>query len=132
MSPRLKYCLETNDSLLQFRTDFIKEGFNGGKKVASLLLQTVRDELASRNPLTAHQVQIVVRIFADVQGLATTYSGKCVSPHTAVFGEFVRGFNVGDAMCDFLDVGREKGRSDEKIQGTATISLSKLCQALTI
>ncbi|KAJ4333352.1 hypothetical protein N0V87_007643 [Didymella glomerata] len=99
-----------------FRDEFIEEGFNGGKRVAALLLKTVREELASRDPFTAHQVQVVARIFADVQRLATTYGETGLIPHTAAFAEFVRGFNVGDAMCDYLDVGSEKGRSDEKIQ----------------
>jgi hypothetical protein len=91
----------------------------------------VREELASRDPFTAHQVQVVARIFADVQRLATTYGETGLIPHTAAFAEFVRGFNVGDAMCDYLDVGSEKRRSDEKIQGAATITVSKLSHALT-
>lgn len=91
----------------------------------------MREELASRDPFTAHQVQVVARIFADVEELATTYSETGLLTHAAMFGEFVRGFNVGDVMCDYLDVGSEMGRSDEKIQGTATITLSMHSRALT-
>lgn len=88
------------------------------------MLQTVKEDLASQNPLTAHQMQVVVRIYADMQALAKAYKEMSILPSAAIFREFVRGFNAGDALCDYLDTGDEKGCSDDKMQGMCAIGFS--------
>lgn len=89
----------------------------GGKKAAALLVQAVTEELQSRNPFTAHQMQVIVRIYANMQGLAKTYEEMGILTHSAMFQDFVRGFNMGDTMCDYIDAGNGKECSDEKVKG---------------
>lgn len=95
---------------------------DGGKKAAVLLVQAVTEELQSRNPFTAHQMQVIVRIYANMQGLAKTYEEMGVLPHSAMFKDFVRGFNMGDTMCDYVDAGNGKECSDEKVKGMQAIN----------
>lgn len=87
----------------------------GGKRAAALLVQAVKEELRSQNPF--NQMQVVVRIYSNCQGLARTYEEMGVLPQTAVFNDFVRGFNMGDTMCDYVDAGNGKECSDEKVKG---------------
>jgi hypothetical protein len=68
-------------------------------------------------PSTAHYVQVIVRVYANVKGLAKTYKDMEFLPESASFDEFVRGFNMGDAMCDYVEAGNGKECSDEKVKG---------------
>jgi hypothetical protein len=103
---------------LQFNDDLIKAGLDGGKKAAGLLKQAVEEELRSSHPGIAHHMQVVVRVYANLKGLAKTYKETEILPPSAWFEDFVRGFNMGDPMCDYVDAGNGKECSDEKIKGT--------------
>lgn len=92
---------------------------NGGKKTASLLKQAVEEELRSSPTSTPHHEQVIVRVYANVKGLAKTYKEKEILAESASLDEFIRGFNVGDAICDFVDAGNGKECSDEKVKGKA-------------
>ena len=90
---------------------------DGGKRTASLLKQAVEEELQSSVPSTAHHMQVIVRVYANVKGLAKAYKEMEILPESASLDEFVRGFNMGDAMCDYVDAGNGKECSDEKVKG---------------
>lgn len=90
---------------------------DGGKRTASLLKQAVEEELQFSAPSTAHHVQVIIRVYANVKGLAKTYKEIGILPQSESFDEFVRGFNMGDAMCDYVDAGNGKECSDEKVKG---------------
>ena len=96
----------------------MKAGLVGGKRAAGLLKQTVEEELRLSFPAVAHHIQVVVRVYANMKGLAKTYKDAEVLPQLASFDEFVRGFNMGDSMCDYVDAGNGKECSDEKMKGT--------------
>ncbi|KAI4923545.1 hypothetical protein J4E85_008584 [Alternaria conjuncta] len=99
-----------------FNDDLVKAGLDGGKRAASLLKQAVEEELRSSLPAVAHHMQVVIRVYANMKGLAKTYKDAEVLPQLASFDEFVRGFNMGDPMCDYVDAGNGKECSDEKIK----------------
>lgn len=92
------------------------QGLDGGKRTATLLKQAVEEELKSSLPATAHQMLMVIHVYANVKGLAKTYKEVKDLPEP-IFDEFVRGFNMGDAMCDYVDAGNGKECSDEKVKG---------------
>jgi hypothetical protein len=96
----------------------VRSGLDGGKKAAGLLKQAVEEELRSSHPGIAHHMQVVVRVYANLKGLAKTYKETEILPPWAWFEDFVRGFNMGDPMCDYVDAGNGKECSDEKIKGT--------------
>lgn len=105
----------------------MKHGIDGGKKTARLLKQVAKDELLSLIPSTAHHVQVHVRVYANLKGLEKTYQDLGILPSSASFCHFIRGFNMGDAMCDYVDAGDEKECSDEKIRGTVKHRLKHRC-----
>jgi hypothetical protein len=88
--------------------------------VACLLKQLVEEELRSSAPSIAHHVQVIVRVYANVKGLAKTYKEMEILSQSASLDEFIRGFNMGDAMCDYVDAGNGKECSDEKIKGRSS------------
>ena len=90
---------------------------DGGKKTASLLKHAVEAELRSSTPSTSHHVKIIARVYANVQGLANVYRQKGIIPEFTSLDEFIRGFNMGDAMFDFVDAGNGKECADEKVKG---------------
>ncbi|KIW28928.1 uncharacterized protein PV07_04780 [Cladophialophora immunda] len=103
---------------MPFEDELVKQGMNGGKNTASLLKQAVEEELRSSPTSTPHQVQVIVRVYANVKGLAKTYKEKEILAESTSLDEFIRGFNMGDAMCDFVDAGNGKECSDEKVKAT--------------
>jgi hypothetical protein len=40
-----------------------------------------------------------------------------ILPESSSFSEFVRGFNMSEAMCDYVDAGNGKECADEKVKG---------------
>jgi hypothetical protein len=98
----------------------VKEGADGGKRAASLLKQAVEEELRACDPSAAQHVQVVVRVYANMQGLTKTYKEMGFLPQSTTFEEFVRGFNMGDVMCDYVDAGNGKECSDAKVKGKRT------------
>ncbi|KAI4619124.1 uncharacterized protein J4E87_007711 [Alternaria ethzedia] len=100
----------------KFNDDLVKAGLDGGKRAARLLKQAVEEELRSSPPALAHHIQVVIRVYANMKGLAKTYKDAEILPQLASLDEFVRGFNMGDPMCDYVDAGNGKECSDEKIK----------------
>lgn len=96
----------------------MKQGLEGGKKTASLLKQAIEGELKSLAPSEAHHIQVIIRVYANVKGLAKTYKEMDILPEGDL-ETFVRGFNMGHVMCDYTDAGNGKECSDEKIKGQA-------------
>jgi hypothetical protein len=63
-----------------------------------------------------------------MKGLAKTYKEMDVLPESASLDEFVRGVNMGDPMCDYVDAGNGKECSDEKIKGTPSYTCNWIRQ----
>lgn len=68
----------------------------------------------------------MIRVYANTRGLAKTYKESGILGQTAFLEDFIRGFNMGDAMCDFVDAGTGKECSDEKVKGALLITHSTL------
>lgn len=52
-----------------------------------------------------------------MNGLNKMYCDSNVLEQREDFGRFVRGFNMGHPLCDFIDAGNGKECSDDKIRG---------------
>ncbi|KAK1978457.1 hypothetical protein LZ30DRAFT_728836 [Colletotrichum cereale] len=102
---------------MPFMDDLIEQGLEGGKKASSFVRQAMLSELKSVDPSLPHHLQFVVRVFANLKGLAKTYTelGTILDP--SVLYEFVRGFNMTNPMCEFVDAGNGKECADEKMKG---------------
>lgn len=58
-----------------------------------------------------------MRVYSNMKGLEKVYKDSNILPRSECFGEFIRGFNMGDPMCDYVDAGNGKECSDEKVKG---------------
>ena len=76
-------------------------------------------------------MKIVIRVYANLKGLARTYKDMDILSEPGQLEEFVRGFNMGDAMCDYVDAGTGKECSDEKVKGGDTPFMIKIWSRLT-
>ncbi|KAJ0309515.1 hypothetical protein COL516b_002760 [Colletotrichum fioriniae] len=108
----------------KFLGDLIEQGLEGGKKAASLLRLAVFEELKAVDPCLPHHLQLAVRVYANLKGLAKTYTEMGIIPDPSVLDDFVRGFNMWNAMCDFVDAGNGKECTDEKLKANFESSVS--------
>ena len=99
-----------------FNPKFLRQGLLGGELVGELLLQKIHDHFNDCRFLGQRGWQIIVRIFANVEGLAGALK-KCgrVSEST-LLSSFVVGLTHSDPYIDFVDVGPTKEAADFKIK----------------
>ena len=90
-------------------------------KAAGLLKKAVKEDILSKATLPAH-VRVEAQVYANVQGLERVYKETNTLPHSASFWDFIRGFNKGDPMFDYVDAGTGKECSDEKVKGEKIVS----------
>jgi hypothetical protein len=62
-------------------------------------------------------IPIHVRIYANIKGLASAYYYNKILDSADDLYMFVRGFNMGYPMCDFVDAGDGKECADLKLKG---------------
>ncbi|KAF9880064.1 CCCH zinc finger DNA binding protein [Colletotrichum karsti] len=101
---------------MPFKDDLVKQGLEGGKMASGMLKQAVLKELAALGPSLSHHLQIVIQVYANLRGLITAYHGCGILTSSEVVEEFVRGFNMGASLCDFVDAGNGKECADEKVK----------------
>lgn len=99
-----------------FRDSLVQQGEKGGKDAANQLWLAIRD-YTSETFTNIHSPKIVARIYANVRGLGETLFKAGIIDKSSVFEDFVRGFNGGRLLFDFVDVGSGKDRADDKIAG---------------
>ncbi|KAL2874840.1 hypothetical protein SGCOL_009959 [Colletotrichum sp. CLE4] len=59
-----------------------------------------------------------------MKGLAKTYIEAGIISHPGVLDEFIRGFNMKNPMCDFVDAGNGKECADEKLKANFEFGVS--------
>jgi hypothetical protein len=78
----------------------------------------VCEYLSTKLELPSH-IQIRICIYANMKGLASTYCNNKILNCAEDLHTFVRGFNMGHPMCDFVDAGDGKECADSKLKGNA-------------
>ncbi|KAF7534645.1 hypothetical protein G7054_g6045 [Neopestalotiopsis clavispora] len=129
---RHKFALVVIDGdCMPFRDEFILEGLEGGKRAASTVIQAVGEELHASLPETSRHMKIVVRVYANLLGMADVYKKLDTTVNSPHFDEFVRGFNMGSPLCDYVDAGNGKECSDEKVKAIFNLHLDDVhCQQI--
>jgi hypothetical protein len=61
--------------------------------------------------------KIVARIYANAKGVAEALQKVGSIDKTALFEDFMRGFNSCNLLFDFVDAGTQKDRVNDKIAG---------------
>ncbi|KAK2744911.1 hypothetical protein FQN55_006473 [Onygenales sp. PD_40] len=103
---------------MNFLDDLIKDGEAGGLEAARLLVNHVTEYVQNELIDLRHDLTVVIRVYANMKGLRRTYKDTGILADEGDFEFFVRGFNMGHPMCDFIDAGDGKECSDEKIRET--------------
>lgn len=109
-------------SYLQFLDHFVQSGQQGGLEAARYLRNAVCEYVTMKFKLPSN-IQIRIRVYANTKGLASAYSFNNILGSTDTLNMFVRGFNMGHPMCDFVDAGDGKECADSKLKGKAYSTL---------
>ncbi|KAM0446213.1 hypothetical protein ACHAQK_001130 [Fusarium lateritium] len=99
-----------------FLDELVQAGLEGGKQAMSLLKQSVEQKLKALGSSVPPHLQVVIRVYANLKGLAQSYQNSGILSNGQTLEEFVRGFNMGDPLCDYVDAGNGKECADEKVK----------------
>lgn len=102
--------------LSQFVDEFVRSTRQGGVDAACRLRTRVCEYVSKELGLPGH-IPIRTRIYANTKGLASIYCYNKILGSGDDFRMFVRGFNMGHPMCDFVDAGDGKECADSKLRG---------------
>ncbi|KAG9250049.1 uncharacterized protein F5Z01DRAFT_640630 [Emericellopsis atlantica] len=115
---------------MPFTNELVQQGLEGGKRAVSLLKEAAEAELKTSFPHLAPHMKVLIRVYANVEGLAATYKKLDITSEVT-FVNFVRGFNIGHTLADFVDAGNGKECADAKINAMVTVHLEDVhCQQI--
>ncbi|CAI7615875.1 unnamed protein product [Penicillium manginii] len=100
----------------KFLDDFVQDGQNGGRSAAKALIEAVQGHVQKVAPGSSPNVQYYIRVYANVAGLTNTYRGMGTISSNDTLDPFIRGFNMENVLCDFVNAGNGKECADVKIQ----------------
>lgn len=101
---------------------FTDELLNDPALAADRLKDAIRDQLREMTSLHTN-IPIVVRMYANLQGLARMVSANAIMTYAKMM-EFPSRFNFECDAFDFIDVGRNKEAADSKIRSKWNQTLS--------
>ena len=90
---------------------------SGGEHTAQKLREAILDYVKDLDEISKHDPEIVIRIHANIEGLAKSYRDTKILSGPSQFDLFVRGFNKSHPLCDYIDAGNDKEAADSKIKG---------------
>ena len=97
-----------------FNDAFVRDGEKGGRR-AALVFKDELTEWVSKSVTDAPKdFKVLVKVYADLKGLAGTFMRGGVTENLSTFSEFARGFNKL-SLFDFIDT--EGGDINNKIVG---------------
>ncbi|KAL8669815.1 MAG: hypothetical protein Q9224_007714 [Gallowayella concinna] len=114
----VSHFLRGMDSMLtppKFNDNFISQGAVGGGEAATRLLDNIKRHI--RHIEGAMQWKIIVRIYANLEGLLKKYTYIDFVDEKKALRQFVAGFTQSQPLFDFIDAGQGKERADHKIKG---------------
>lgn len=111
------------DGLL-FEDRYVQTGEKGGINAASEFLDHITNYVRMNEAIPS-DAKVVVRIFANLQGLTRTYEQADIADSETVI-DFARGFTMARALFDFVDCGSGKERADSKIRASFNLGLNSL------
>lgn len=103
--------------------DLVQRGVSGGEDTAQKLRDAVTSYVKGLDGVSQPDPQIVVRIYANMEGLSKTYRDAKILFSPSQLDLFVRGFNKSHPLCDFVDAGNDKEAADSKIKGEELSSM---------
>ncbi|RDW72700.1 uncharacterized protein DSM5745_07872 [Aspergillus mulundensis] len=117
------YMVVVDGDAMKFNPEFIRQGYDGGRRLAKEFRNKVRQYLEevrgySRATRRNHTpAETILRVFASVKGLKKMYREAGYISSDDVFDAFIQGFNL-NVNCDFIDVGTGPDRADTKVKNS--------------
>lgn len=99
----------------------MQDGQNGGRSAAKALIEAVQGHVQTLIPKSSPNIQYCIRVYANVAGLTKTYRGTDTVSSNDTLEAFIRGFNMENVLCDFVNAGNGKECVDVKIRGTVHV-----------
>lgn len=102
---------------MQFMDELVQDEQRGGRSAAKALIEAARDHVRKVKPDSNPNIQFKIRVYANVAGLAKTYSDIGIVSSADILRHFIQGFNMENTLCEFVDAGNGKECSDVKVKG---------------
>lgn len=101
-----------------FKDEFLQLGEEGGRNAATQLYTSLHAYLASNLP-SITTPKLLTKVYLNVKGLGDMcVRTGLVSDPSAIY-DFIRGFNETMSFSEIVDVGCEKNKAFDKIQGSS-------------
>lgn len=107
----------------QFLDAFVQAGAQGSARAARKLQQFVTSYLRENTDTQAHR-KIVVRVYANLEGLIDVYEKSGIVADRRTARMFFRSFNAELPLCEFIDSGGDNQSADNKIFGRSPMFVS--------
>ena len=101
---------------MNFLNSFVQKKETGGREAAQELRNCTVDYLEKEFEYHDQGYKIIIVVCCNLKGLSKTSSDNGVGEKPEDFQLFVRGFNMGDPMCYFVDAGSGKECTDHKLR----------------
>lgn len=103
---------------LIFRNTLLRDGDAGGRRCAAMLHQAINEQIFSTIDGLPAETQVLVRIYADLEGLNTAFVTSGVIDSSVQLRSFARGFVQDRATFDMINV-YSQGRETiiDKVEG---------------
>lgn len=75
------------------------------------------EHIRSNIPDLEHDFHTIIRVYANMRGLSKACCDAGILDGRETLDQFIRGFNMGHAFCNFIDAGNGKECSDDKMRG---------------
>ncbi|KAJ0276190.1 hypothetical protein COL940_008387 [Colletotrichum noveboracense] len=73
---------------MPFTDELVTQGFGGGKKAAGMLRQTILEQLPELDPDIPHHSQVMIRVYANLKGLAKVYHDTQILKNVEILNDF--------------------------------------------
>ncbi|RMZ90855.1 hypothetical protein DV736_g1889, partial [Chaetothyriales sp. CBS 134916] len=100
-----------------FRDEYVQDSAAGGERAAQKLRQSIFDYLKDK-PFFQHDFKIIIKVYANLQGLCRLYLENKIIPNYSALYHFVQGFNKTSDYVEMIDAGNLKEAADTKVKAT--------------
>lgn len=99
-----------------FKDEYLQQGEEGGRSAAKQLEAGLRSYL-SKNLPGINEPKLLTKIYLNVKGFGELCSRSGLITDAAAIHDFIRGFNETMSFSEIIDIGSDKNRAYNKIEG---------------
>lgn len=99
-----------------FKDEYLQQGEEGGRSAAKQLEAGLRSYL-SKNLPSINEPKLLTKIYLNVRGFGELCSRSGLISDAAAIHDFIRGFNETMSFSEIIDIGSDKNKAYNKIEG---------------